>query len=60
MLTDQWRTSSYSGGNGCVAARVVLVVEVADSKTADSPILSFGVERWRQFVAAVRDDEFRS
>lgn len=59
MLTNEWRRSSRCSTGGCVTARHVGVVEVADSKQAASPVLRFGSELWRRFVAAVRDGEFR-
>ncbi len=60
MLRDLWRTSTRSGGNGCLVARNVGVVEVKDSKDPHSPILEFRTDRWRQFVAAIRAREFDS
>lgn len=58
MLTDEWHRSSRCSSGGCIAARRVDTVEVADTKLENSPVLRFGPESWRQFVAAVRDGEF--
>jgi hypothetical protein len=59
LSTAEWRTSSYSAGNGCV--EVALVgdqVAVRDSKEAARPILMFTADEWRAFLAGVRDGEF--
>ena len=54
----QWRTSSYSGGNGgtCVevADNLPGVVAVRDSKDPDGPVLTFTRADWSAFVAGVR------
>jgi len=54
----QWRTSSYSGGNGgtCVevADNLPGVIAVRDSKDPDSPVLRFSRADWSAFVAGLR------
>lgn len=66
MLIDngtqgQWRRSTRCSTGACTAVRLAAgVVEVADSKLDESPVLRFGPGAWRQFVAAIRDGEFRS
>jgi hypothetical protein len=56
----QWRTSSYSGGNGgtCVevARNLPGVIAVRDSKDADGPVLRFSRGDWAAFVAGIRDE----
>jgi uncharacterized protein DUF397 len=57
-----WRKSSYSGGNGgdCVeiAADVLGIVAVRDSKDPGGPVLAFGPDEWRAFTAAIKMGEF--
>jgi Domain of unknown function (DUF397) len=50
MLTDQWKTSTRSGGNGCVEVMRIDNVRVRDSQTQDSPILAFHPEQWKAFI----------
>ena len=54
----QWRTSSYSGGNGgtCVevAGNLPGVIAVRDSKDPDGPVLRFSRADWSAFVAGIR------
>ncbi|MDG4785937.1 DUF397 domain-containing protein [Micromonospora sp. WMMD1102] len=54
MLTDQWRKSTRSGGNGaCVEARYPgHTAEVRDSKDTGGPVLAFTPAAWRAFVAS--------
>ena len=57
-LTDaQWRTSSYSSGNGqCVeVARLLEAIAVRDSKDPAGPKLIFTPADWRAFVSAVAE-----
>jgi len=54
-----WRTSSYSGVNGCVEVAVVGdQVAVRDSKDPGGPVLLFSTQEWQAFIAGVRDGEF--
>lgn len=48
-----WHKSSYSSSNGqCVeVAAVGADIAVRDSKNPDGPVLVFGAEEWRAFVA---------
>ena len=58
LTRAQWRTSSYSGGNGgtCVevADNLPGVVAVRDSKDPDGPVLTFTRADWSAFVTGVR------
>ncbi|MFC4565617.1 DUF397 domain-containing protein [Nocardiopsis mangrovi] len=56
----QWRTSSYSAGNGnCVeVADGLETVAVRDSQHRGAGALGFGSAEWRAFVEAVRGDGF--
>jgi Domain of unknown function (DUF397) len=55
----QWRTSSYSGGNGgtCVevADNLPDVIVVRDSKDPDGPVLTFSRADRSAFVAGIRE-----
>ena len=54
-----WKKSTRSGGNGCVEVNLALPeVGVRDSKNPASPVISFGPESWRAFVAQVRTGTF--
>jgi Domain of unknown function (DUF397) len=54
-----WRTSSYSGGNGCVeVAFVDSQVGVRDSKDRQGPVLVFTANEWEAFIGGARDGEF--
>ncbi|NJP45058.1 DUF397 domain-containing protein [Actinacidiphila epipremni] len=55
----QWRTSSYSGGNGqCVEVGAATAsVAVRDSKDREGPALVFTAEAWGAFVLGVRAGE---
>jgi hypothetical protein len=50
----QWRTSSYSSGNGgqCVeiAANLPGIIAVRDSKDPDGPALAFTPTAWQAFL----------
>ncbi|MFC8590828.1 DUF397 domain-containing protein [Streptomyces atroolivaceus] len=51
-----WFKSSYSGASTteCVeSARLSDAMAVRDSKIPDGPILTFGGDSWRRFLAAV-------
>ncbi|USA01992.1 DUF397 domain-containing protein [Streptomyces lydicamycinicus] len=63
MTTDslRWFKSSYSNNGGdCieVAGNVPGAVPVRDSKDPHGPALTFSVNGWSSFVAAVKDGEF--
>jgi uncharacterized protein DUF397 len=55
----QWRTSSYSSGNGgqCVevARNLPGVVAVRDSTDPHGPALAFTPAAWREFLARAKD-----
>jgi Domain of unknown function (DUF397) len=57
-----WRKSSYTGSNGgnCVevADNLSGVVAVRDSKDPGGPVLAFGPDEWRAFMAAIKMGEF--
>lgn len=53
-----WRKSSYSGGDGgeaCVevAAGLLGVVPVRDSKVADGPVIVVGSVAWTEFIGGI-------
>lgn len=58
MLTNEWRKSSRSGGQGgnCVEARTLSnTVQVRDTKLGEaSPILSATAEEWRTFLGELK------
>jgi len=59
----RWRKSTRSNGNGggnCVevADGRPDAVYVRDSKDPTGPVLAFGAEQWRAFVAEARDGAF--
>jgi Domain of unknown function (DUF397) len=57
--TAEWRTSTYSGGNGCVEVSLLDGrVAVRDSKNRGGPVLLFSNHEWAAFLAGVRDGEF--
>ncbi|WNI29219.1 DUF397 domain-containing protein [Streptomyces sp. ITFR-6] len=50
----RWRTSTHSGGNNeCleVADNVPRLVPVRDSKRPAGPVIAFGADAWRTFIA---------
>ncbi|MDH6118706.1 hypothetical protein ABH930_003651 [Kitasatospora sp. GAS204A] len=60
-----WRTSSYSEGDGgdCVEVALNLaaadgVVPVRDSKDRQGPELAFGADAWSAFTRGVAGGEF--
>jgi hypothetical protein len=57
-LTPDWAKSSYSDPNGgnCVEARQpgASSVQVRDSKDPAGPVLSFNIDAWDAFTAAVQ------
>jgi hypothetical protein len=57
----QWRTASYSGGNGScveVASNLPGIVAVRDSKDREGPALAFTAEAWSELLRGIRDGEF--
>jgi len=54
-IASGWRKSSRSGDNGCVevAADLVGVVAVRDSKETAGPVLLFPPAAWRSFLAGL-------
>jgi hypothetical protein len=58
--TLAWRKSTRSGAAGhCVeVASAAAAVFVRDSKDVSGPVLEFGCDGWREFIAGVRDGEF--
>lgn len=55
MTENAWTESSYCSNGTCLSVRRADVVQVRDLKDPASPVLSFGPDRWAQFVAAVVD-----
>jgi hypothetical protein len=54
-----WRTSTYSGGSGCVEVAFVNgEVGVRDSKDREGPVLVFTANEWEAFIGGARDGEF--
>jgi Domain of unknown function (DUF397) len=53
---DNWRTSSYSTGDGgqCVEVASGDQVMVRDTTDRVGPMLSFAADAWRTFTASVR------
>jgi hypothetical protein len=60
VLDGEWRKSTRSNGSGaCVEARRISgSVQLRDTKDRSGPTLSFTVESWVAFIAAVRGGEF--
>ena len=57
----EWRTSTFSGGNGScveVASNLPGIIAVRDSKDRHGPALLFTPDEWTAFLAGVRADEF--
>ncbi len=58
MDITNWRTASYSGGNGgnCVEVGTVgQAVAVRDSKDRHGPVLALAPETWDAFLAQLKD-----
>jgi Domain of unknown function (DUF397) len=53
-----WHKSSYSNSSSnCVeVADIGSEIAVRDSKNPDGPVLVFGTQEWRAFVAAITTD----
>jgi Domain of unknown function (DUF397) len=57
----EWRTSTYSGGNGScveVASNLPGIIAVRDSKDSQGPALVFTPDKWTAFLAGIRVSEF--
>jgi len=57
----QWRTSTYSGGNGScveVASNLPGIVAVRDSKDRSGPKLAVSDQTWSAFVQGIKQGEF--
>jgi hypothetical protein len=57
----EWRTSTFSGGNGScveVASNLPGIIAVRDSKDRQGPALVFTPDEWTAFLAGVRAAEF--
>jgi hypothetical protein len=62
-LTEQWRKSSLSNGNGgnnCVEVRRSGdgQIHVRDSKDPDGPQLHFTPDEWKAFLGGAQNNEF--
>jgi hypothetical protein len=54
-----WRTSTYSGGNGCVeVAFADGLVAIRDTKDRRGPMLVFTAAEWEAFLAGAREGQF--
>ena len=53
---DNWRTSSYSTGDGgqCVEVASGDTIMVRDTTDRQGPMLALTADAWRTFVASVR------
>jgi hypothetical protein len=53
---DNWRTSSYSSGDGgqCVEVASGDAIVVRDTTDRRGPMLAFTAGAWRAFMASVR------
>lgn len=62
LADAQWRTSSFSGGNGnsCVEVAFLAGDEIAvrDTKDRALPAHRYSAPQWHAFVAGVRAGEF--
>jgi len=62
LTSQDWRKSSYSGGQGgqCVEVATNLpgIIAVRDSKDRSGPILAFSPAEWEAFTVGVRAGEF--
>ncbi len=59
MIRDNWRRSSYSGGQGnCVEVTPLRDgAAVRDSKDPEGPALRFTADAWRAFLAGVKSGQ---
>ncbi|MGH3405613.1 MAG: DUF397 domain-containing protein [Streptosporangiaceae bacterium] len=53
---DNWRTSSYSSGDGgqCVEVASGAGIMVRDTTDRQGPMLTFTPDTWRAFTASMR------
>ncbi|MGH3189454.1 MAG: DUF397 domain-containing protein [Streptosporangiaceae bacterium] len=53
---DNWRTSSYSSGDGgqCVEVASSDGITIRDTTDRRGPMLTFTANAWRTFIASVR------
>ncbi len=61
MITQEWKKSSKSGGNGgdCVEVRRYdTAIQVRDSKDPTGPVLRFTAAEWKAFIEGAREGEF--
>lgn len=61
MISQEWKKSSKSGGNGgeCVEVRRRdEAIQVRDSKDPTGPILRFTGKDWAAFIGGAKDGEF--
>jgi hypothetical protein len=64
LTNAQWRTSTYSGGNGgqCIQVAVITISSdgpralcaVRDSQDPDGPALVFRFRQWRAFASTIK------
>lgn len=59
-----WRRASRCAANGCVEVAIIgppecpMTIAVRDSKNPTVPPLTYTVDEWRTFIAAVKAGEF--
>ena len=54
-----WRKSSFSESGNCVEVAILDdQILVRDSKDRNGPVLTFGVNEWRDFLSSARDGYF--
>lgn len=60
MLTDTWRTSSFSGGNGCLSARLTGdgTVQIRDGKNPDGSAIETPAIAWNLFLFGIYNGEY--
>jgi hypothetical protein len=64
LTSAQWRTSSYSGGNGGQCIQIAAIPNVPDysgalcairdSRDPAGPVLVFGYPQWRAFTSTIK------
>lgn len=55
-MESNWRKSSYSGDNGgaCVEVATADAVLVRDTTDRGGPVVTFTIDAWRAFTAAIK------